>query len=413
MISVRMESSEKDLLKITTRRVYYFSGFDPRGAGFYYKLFRAEAKKNFRENANISVGPRTRAGNLINFWNVCLHKNSVEPNRTERVETTHIILGWDDIIRWHWIKSTLKLIHAFSFIYFKIESWRVLSRSRKYFRPTYLSGTFPFAVFIFYLLNIFVLFGLSEYYLSGYLKISDFEKYGFQFLFIFFFSHFFFRIADRFGVFWLLRIYRFNILFSDEKIVNLKEREQEWVDLIITQQAEEPVDEIIFSAHSVGTLLAADVIGLLRSDERWKKIQPSRNIHIITLGQCFPFIGLFRNAKKFRKNLQEICEGKDVCWLDVTSRIDPLCFYNTHPLKNSDSSTDKKEFLQPILYSAKFFKMYESENWRIIKKNKMLLHFLYLMAPDKTSGFNLYDIIYGTEYFEKKVSAMTNGKIKN
>jgi hypothetical protein len=221
---------------------------------------------------------------------------------------------------------------------------------------------------------------------------------------------FFYSAANRVGILWLLRIYRFNILFAEGKVKEVQTRQQEWVEKIIDHQIHDPADEIIFSAHSVGTLLLVGVIDALLADERWKNLQPTKKMCVLTLGQCYPFVTPAPSAAEFRKSLKRICESDGVLWLDVTAQIDPLCFYGMHPLQNTDLFSTKLQ--QPILHSARFFKMYSPERWKEIKKNKILVHFLYLMAPEKSFGFNLYDIFYGIGCFEDKVLLLTDARKK-
>ena len=188
-------------------------------------------------------------------------------------------------------------------------------------------------------------------------------------------------------------------------------RQKEWIEKIIVQQIQDPVDELIFSAHSVGTLLLVGVIDDLLADDRWIEINPEKNMQLLTLGQCYPFITLMPSATRFRMALQRICKSDRILWLDVTARIDPLCFYGMHPLQ--DSGVDIRSYSQPIPYKARFFKMYSPGQWKKIKRNKILVHFLYLMAPEKAGDFNIYDFFYGPGRFEDKVTQLTHARNKD
>jgi hypothetical protein len=402
-----------DKKAIQKRRVYYFGGFDPRGAGHYHKLFGTQAKKIQEATVDIRIGPRQRSGSLANIWQVSVKRSPSETKKSETVHTTHVFMGWSDIIRKHWIRSPLQIICLFFSIYIQPQSWVTLNRVRQNFLPAFFSGIFPFVFLIFYLLIISLCF----------LSIDIFNKKKFSLYFYTEFSsaviivssilltYIFYLLARRLGVLWLVRIFRFNIFFSKENTKEIGDRQKAWIEKIIDQEKQDPVDEIIFSAHSVGTLLLVGVIDDLLADDRWTEINPKKQIQILTLGQCYPFITLTPSAVKFRAALQRICQSERILWLDVTARIDPLCFFGMHPLHGS--GVDTRNFSQPILYKARFFKMYSPEQWKKIKTNKILVHFLYLMAPEKLGGFNIYDFFYGPGHFEKKVTQLTHARNKD
>jgi hypothetical protein len=394
------------------RRVYYLGGFDPRGAGYYYKLFGSQANKMQDQTTEIKRTPRKKTEGCIFFWQTSLTKRQPASQKKITIETTHFFMGWDDIIRAHWSKSVMQLILSFFACYLNRNSWASLNSVRRCFKPALYAGVFPLIFFILYLTTILTIiaplnaslalsFSSNSYTLAA--AISDA-------IIILLITTFFYSAANRVGILWLLRIYRFNILFAEGKVKEVQTRQQEWVEKIIDHQIHDPADEIIFSAHSVGTLLLVGVIDALLADERWKNLQPTKKMCVLTLGQCYPFVTPAPSAAEFRKSLQRICESDGVLWLDVTAQIDPLCFHGMHPLQNTDLFSAKLQ--QPILHGARFFKMYSPERWKEIKKNKILVHFLYLMTPEKSFGFNLYDIFYGVGRFEDKVLLLTDARKK-
>ncbi len=56
---------------IQQRHVFYFSGFDPRGSSFYYRLYRNEAKKQSAVSGmKPTVSPRQRHSPTRHSWNI-------------------------------------------------------------------------------------------------------------------------------------------------------------------------------------------------------------------------------------------------------------------------------------------------------------------------------------------------------
>jgi hypothetical protein len=395
---------------VTTRCVFYFGGFDPRGAGRYHKLFRKEADRYQNEHTTITTGPRLKSADSLNYWRVEFTEKREGKEQTTKVNTTHVFMSWDDIIRKYWPNSAIEIISSFFSIYFCYDSWTALNRVRKNFYPAFFSGLLPLAFFVLYVANIGAIFHLTRdsFKFSSFLALQTFLKLTFHIFMAIAVTYFFYFVANRIGIFWLIRIYRFNIFFAKQKIEEIKQRQEEWVEKIISQQIENPADEIIFSGHSVGTLLVIGVIDKLLNDKRWIHIQRGTKTQLLTLGQCYPFITSMPCAVDFRKCLQRICTNKNVVWLDVTARIDPLCFHSMHPLQHTD--IDTRTLIQPVLYSARFFKMYNAAHWKKIKRNKMLVHFLYLMTPDKKNGFNVYDFFYGPDTFQNKFLQLTHAR---
>lgn len=395
---------------VRTRRVYYFGGFDPRGAGYYHKLFSTQAGTYQNKHTTITSGPRRRSADNLHSWKVCFTENYPGQDHAIEINTTHIFMGWDDIIRQYWPRSVLAILYSFFSSYLSYASWSALNRVRRFFLPAFASGIFPFVFFVFYVVTLLLLAFLIDYFFSAKFTMSGWPSLKFLLpaAAAFSLTYFAYVVANRTGVLWLLRIYRFNILFSNKKIQGVAYLQQQWVEKIIDQQTNDPVDEIIFSGHSVGTLLLVGVVDTLLTDERWKNLQRNKKTQILTLGQCYPFITLMPAASEFRQSLQRICKSDRIIWLDVTARIDPLCFYQMHPLQNT--GIDISEFSQPVLHSARFFKMYDTARWNNLKKNKMLVHFLYLMMPERPHGFNVYDIFYGTSTFEHKVNQLSHAR---
>jgi hypothetical protein len=77
----------------------------------------------------------------------------------------------------------------------------------------------------------------------------------------------------------------------------------------------------------------------------------------------------------------------------VTARIDPLCFYDTHPL--AGSGVPHAGLPNPLRHKATFFRMYEPARWARIRRDKIATHFLYLCTPDKAGNFHAMDVLYG------------------
>ncbi len=158
------------------------------------------------------------------------------------------------------------------------------------------------------------------------------------------------------------------------------------------------MDEVLLAGHSVGTLMVLYAMDMLLHDERWIALQKGKPTGMVTLGQCCPSVALVPGATDFREMLLRLCRHPHLQWLDVSARIDPLCFHDTHPL--ALSGVPHADLPLPVRHNARFFQMYEPARWAAIRSNKLHAHFLYLMTPDKPGNFHLCDLFYGTRPLE-------------
>jgi hypothetical protein len=382
--------------------VHYFSGFDPRGAAHYHRLCKKEAAKQQVHGGTLSVGRRSRMGKLFNYWMVTWQSGGKD---AQSVETQHVFMSWDDIIRKHWSKSPWALAKEFWLTYRGIIFDVDLLRVKQIFEGAFMTGVLPGAYLLGSLLLGFVL-SITLLSLCVLLFDSQWLQWAWQVFACLAGAALVMALGvngQRLGLFWLLRIFTFVIRMGRSGIDGAEQRTQKWVEHVIQRQQEDPVDEVLLVGHSIGTLMMVDAVDALLQDPRWKALQHGQKTKVLTLGQCYPFIALVPRPKAqlFKEALQRLSFHTNLLWWDVTAKIDPLCFYRVHPLVRTD--VDLRKALMPVLHSASFFKMYTPQSWALIRKNKLDAHFLYLRAPELTGNFNLIDVLYGPTWFEHHV----------
>ena len=384
---------------VLRRRLHYFSGFDPRGAAYYHRICEEEAVKPQVQGGTLSVGRRGRTGKLFNHWMVSWQSSGTE---AQSVETQHVFMSWDDIIRNHWSKSPCALAKEFWLAYRGIIFDVDLSRVKQIFEGVYMTGVMPGAYLLGSLL-LGVLLSIVLLSLSALMLGPQWLQWAWQVFVCLSGAGLVVALAvygDRRGLFWLLRIFTYVIRMGRSGIDGAEQRTQQWVEHVIQRQQEDPVDEVLLVGHSIGTLMMVSAVDALLQDPRWQALQQGRKTKVLTLGQCYPFIAMVPRPKAllFKEALQRLSFHANLLWWDVTAKIDPLCFYRAHPLVKTD--VDYSKALMPLLHSASFFKMYTPESWALIRQNKLDAHFLYLRAPELAGNFNLFDVLYGPNWFE-------------
>lgn len=200
---------------------------------------------------------------------------------------------------------------------------------------------------------------------------------------------------------WLLRIYDFLWQLGRAEPPALTQRRADWVAQIIASQQADPVDEVVLAGHSVGALLAVSTAEALLADPRWQALQGERRTALVTLGACYAGLTLREGAgaQRFRQSVSSLCRSRRLAWLDVTARIDPMCVDQAHPLAGTADAAAGSAL--PVRRSARFFQMYTPERWQAIRRDKQRTHSLYLMTPDRAGNFDLHDLLYGPQPFER------------
>lgn len=370
-------------IKGHTRRVHYFGGFDPRGAGWYYRLCRDEAARAQPGGVNLRVSRREKQGDWASVWTV----EAEMADSKRAAHTEHVFMGWDDIIRDHWPRHWGALLLGMVGAYLSPTARVVLPHLARLHRGAFWAGLLP---------ALLVILGVFLAVLTGGAMVNVLpDAWGWVASILVgggvLWS--FGRLYVRLRMDWLLRIYLFVLRLGGRPMVDLAQRQMQWVEDVIARQKADPADEVVLVGHSVGTLVMLSAVDALLGDARWQTLQQGRPTLMVTLGQCMPFVAQAPHAKAFRAVLSRLCWHPGLRWCDVTARIDPLCFHMVHPLRGTGQSMEGAR--GPYMLSARFFQMYEPQRWRRIRRDKLMTHFLYLMAPDKPGNFHFYEWLYG------------------
>ncbi len=315
------------------------------------------------------------------------------------------LMKWDDIIRRHCLTSPWALLMA---------GWQVyrtglinisLKKVWRISHGAFWAGLLPLLSFVLALLSLTLIFLLAKKLLDLAIPASfanrQFASLALAAVAVILVAKPVAKIAERSGVFWLVRIFRFNLLFATGQLPEIEERQRDWVESIIRRQTDHPSDEVVLVGHSVGTIVMIEVAKQLLADSRWSVLRGATPTKIVTLGNCIPFVSLHPKADRFRRALHVLTESESSQWWDVTAKVDPLCFYRSSPL--GGTSQQKPAISQPELRAARFFRMYEPDRWKRMRRNKLGLHFLYLMNPDIDCDFNLYRLLCSTQPLEAQL----------
>lgn len=384
---------------VKTRRVFYISGFDPRGARHYHHLYRSEAQKQASLNGGtFTVGARTKTNGPYTAW----------PIRSTWGQDIHDcdyqFLAWDDLVRKHWHESTLSMVlRCLSFYGAGLLSGG-FNRVRKLSRGAFITGVLPLLAFT-VLPLLAVALGIVTFELF---HARSLPLYGAIAGLVTVAASLFasVRLLHHLGLLWLLRTYAFIEHWSKDPLPELQQRIESMADHILACQQKDPVEETLIIGHSIGTILAVCVVARLLEKTApppptGSPTVPLPGFHFLTLGNCIPLLSLLPAASEFRTRLAALASDPRIPWSDVSAPPDPLCFFKTNPFTVSDIPCQVPEY--PRLCSARVFRMFKPETYRTIRWNKVRLHFQYLMAAELHTGYDFFAITAGPRPVEESL----------
>ncbi|HSW17889.1 MAG TPA: hypothetical protein VLJ86_11725, partial [Ramlibacter sp.] len=262
---------------VRRRRVHYFSGFDPRGAGYYHQLLREEGARPQPSGARVDTGPRVRLGAQLHAWPV----RWSAPGSEQAVETEHLFMGWNDVIRAHWLRGPLALIGGFVRTYCAGAARLGLGKARAFYPPALLTTLLPLLFF-----GGTALLGLVVALLAAWALPHGFgwvaAVAGFAL------ATGLWAAGARANLFWLVRIFNFIRVLGEAPLPPLTARSAEWLETIVLRQQQDPVDEVLLVGHSVGAIVMVETADALMRDARWQAAQPGGATGVVMLGQCIP-----------------------------------------------------------------------------------------------------------------------------
>lgn len=379
MKSAPEHGSKKSREPIKSRRVYYISGFDPRGAAYYHRLYKDEAEK---QGANIGVsmevGSRSKLAPHLHSW--CIRSTWHQ----HTINTDYRFLSWDDIVRQNWETNIFRLLANMLMGYAGYASCGAFGRIRASHRGPFFGMLYPIAFLaLIAILSLLVggalaVTGISlglHAATSCALGLIAATACGWMGL----------KQADRLGVLWLLRTGLAVITWGESMPESLSQRIIEFSELIKRDQEEAACDEVILVGHSVGSILAVSVLARMLENSTENQ---TRNLILVTLGQCIPLLSLVPNAAAFRQDLKSLAEHPSVPWLDMAARADPLCFSQISPAEALD--IDSSAVKWPRMHVVRPFRMFSPEKYKTLRRNKLRLHFQYLMSSELQTDYDYF-----------------------
>jgi hypothetical protein len=373
--------------EVRKRHVFYFSGFDPRGASHYHTLYGAEAKVQAATNGlELEIGKRRRVGKLANAWQISITGGGTE--------TEYEFLRWDDIIRQHWPKNELELLKSAVPVYWVFFKANLIGRLLKIAWPSALTVTYPIVAFLGVLI-LGVVFALA---LTVFPSAFGFPWWagilpgaaalvGSLFL-----SRW---LDERFRSYWLLRTYGLMQPWAYGKIPDLDDRIRDFALYMVERIRASDADEVLLVGHSVGTILTIPLVAeMLRLDPELGQRGPA--FALVSLGNCIPLVSLLPGSDKLRADLKTVATAPGILWFDFSARRDGASLTKVDPLAVSGVARPAGIPVRPVQFPVRIVQMFPPETYAILKKDVFRVHFQYVMASELLTDYDFFAMTAGS-----------------
>lgn len=368
------------------RRVYHIGGYDHAQPAVVHGRFVRETRRFERAWAAAVVSSEPTNSDDVSTWQVL----TTGPNW--RVETEYCAIRWDDVVeatnrRPIWWRIPQGLL---AFVDFIVAGalWGYLRASWRYAM---------FFLYPFLILAIIVAFSLAGGVALA--RATDSSAIGalaaigaFLLLFL---------AADRWVYLGLLFddwIFARQYIRRGDPI--LEGRLRRVAADIVEARRSGSVDEILVVGHSLGAVLAIDLIdhaielGLEEQDDRPR-------LTFLSVGSSTLKIGLHRAARRFRAAVERVSACRAVFWADYQARSDVMNFYRADPLPLMGLAATGS----PIIRSVSIRRMIDPARYPRIRKNWYRMHCQFVRGNDRRAPYDYFMFVCGPLFAEQQVNA--------
>ncbi|NIX77101.1 hypothetical protein [Microvirga terricola] len=370
---------------ITKRLVYHVGGYDPTEPRAVHQRFARELSR-FRTTWSVTA---TLSEPVVQDDTASWQVATWGPNW--RVETEYRLLRWDDVIkqaehRPMWRRIPLALLAFADFVasgalwgYFRF-NWRY-------------AGFFlyPFVLFAMLAALAFVTGRLAGDAAGSVLVGWGVGLAAFALLMV-----------------WPARQFYLPLLFDDwifsrgyirghEKL--LEARLDRVARDLVTSARDSDVDEILVIGHSLGAVLAVDLV------DRALPLDPAlgkgrARLALASVGSSLLKIGLHGGATRFRAAVGRVASASQVFWAEYQALTDVMNFYKTNPVTAMGLAVPGR----PVVRVARIRRMVLPARYRRMRRNFFKVHCQFVAGNDQRASYDYFMLLCGPLSVERQVS---------
>ena len=150
------------------------------------------------------------------------------------------------------------------------------------------------------------------------------------------------------------------------------------------------VDEILVIGHSLGAVLAVDLL------DRALKLEPAlgRNktpVTFLSVGSSILKMGLHPKAVRFRTTIERVANSRAIFWGDYQALIDIMNFYKSRPMAEMGLSTENEATVRVVRLS----RMLDEDMYRRIRFRFFRLHCQFVSGNDRRTSYDYFMLTCG------------------
>jgi hypothetical protein len=375
--------------RVFRRHLFFLSGFDPKGAAHYHRLYATEAERQGNmTGVRYEVGPRHRTVSGNSSWQVA----SVE-NGTTTARTTFEHVRWDDIVRTRWPRSAWDAVRA------AFRAYRAVLQSPAGLRKTWRASprtlvSLAYPIVIWLSAAIVVIAAACLAFAVGKVLAGEAAAAGIGIGVAAAAGWAALRLERRFNTTWLLSIYDFCAGWCEGRMPELPGRLDSLANEVERALRDPEIDEVLIVGFSVGSALAVSTAA--RVHARCDEPRALEKLAILTLAHCIPLLGLLRNATDFRRELLQVAKCAGLRWVDYSSPADWGSFALVDPV--ALCLGEVSDYHRPVLMlSPRFHTMFEPRRYAKLVRDKRRMHLQYLMAGERPARYDYFRLTAGPE----------------
>jgi pimeloyl-ACP methyl ester carboxylesterase len=166
---------------------------------------------------------------------------------------------------------------------------------------------------------------------------------------------------------------------------------------LVAQSRDSTLDEIVIVGHSLGAMLAIDIL------VRALALEPDfgrRGVKIclLTVGATIPKFALHPRAQDIRDRIARVVAEPSIAWTEYQSRDDTISFYKFDPVALRRIPGDRLDG-KPVIRRVQIHDMVTAETFARCRRNILRLHYRSVMANDRRAPYDYYLLTCGPVAF--------------
>jgi hypothetical protein len=369
---------------ITRRHVLHVSGYDPVEPRRLHRRFKRELAIFARTWKLAATASDACATNTGTTWSV------VTAGPDWRVETTYETLDWDDIVRGDleipMYRRLIAAVPAIADILVTGTAFRYLVASNRY-ALFFLVPLIEFALFA----AVATFFGRM---LAAMLPFGAVAQTAVALVVA---VAGFFVLAR-----WPGHYMRFDQALSDWVFArdyrrgrrsDIDGRLDAFASRLVAVMRARDVDEVLLVGHSLGSLLAIDL--LCRAFDLDPDLaRDGPRLSFLTIGATVPKLTLHPGGGHFRTCVRRIADHPGVDWIEYQARDDAISFYRFNPVTSRRIGDDEPSG-KPLIRRVQIHDLLTRESYRRYRWRFMRLHYQFVMANEVRAAYDYFMIACG------------------